>query len=236
MTTKTFRPQDPDLQKILKMIENMSGRYNKQTIFRDMVEMMALTISKESDSYRNQERSYDYDILLEKYYNKKEPASFHNMGQLQMQVMTTFLAHREAGDIIDVFGPLYSALNMDGKLGQFFTPWHISKMMAKMQIGNDDFAGDRYQSLCDPTCGAGGMFLAFAQCMNEIGEDYRHKLIVWGMDIDTTCAQMCYAQLALYQIPGIVNRGDSLKDPNGTADQWRTPAFFQYKWTERLAA
>lgn len=66
----------------------------------------------------------------------------------------------------DVLGPLYMELASRGRsaLGQFFTPSHISSMMAEITIGDvpPDDNGSLYR-VCDPACGSGVTLLAFAQ-------------------------------------------------------------------------
>ncbi len=235
MAKATYKPSDPELQEICKLIEDASGRFSKREIFSDLIELMACTIAKESDSYRNKEREKIYQQIIKKH-GEDASDSTHYMGRIQFHIMNTILKARESKDIMDVFGPLYSAMNMDGHLGQFFTPWHISHAMARMLFSKEEFEQRGYQTLCEPTCGAGGMILAAAQVLNEFGHDYKEKLIVQASDIDNNCAMMCYIQCSLYQIPAVVLCMNALEDPNGdnARDIWTTPVFFQMGWPKKL--
>lgn len=96
--------------------------------------------------------------------------------------------------------------------GQFFTPYHVSKMMAEINfvdlekhLNEKDFI-----TLSEPCCGSGGMIIAYAETMKNRGYNYQHQLYVEAVDIDELCFKMVYIQLALLGIPAKVIRGDSL--------------------------
>ena len=99
----------------------------------------------------------------------------------------------------DVLGPLYMELASRGgrsALGQFFTPFHISSMMAQMTIGDvpPDDNGSLYR-VCDPACGSGVMLLAFAQqALRQWGKAALLRLSLTGCDLDPFCARMLAVQ------------------------------------------
>ena len=233
MGKTTYKPNDPDLQNICKLIENASGRYSARDIFYDVVELMALTLAMTTDRRNDKSVHKAYQSLIEKHGEDKEDST-HYMGRIQYEIMNLFFKKREAKDIIDIFGPLHSAFNMgDSGLGQFFTPWHISVFMGKCILSKEDFAGDKFKTLSEPTCGAGGMILAAAQVVNEYRLDYREKLVAYGSDIDKLCCMMTYVQCSLYQIPAMIEHANALSmEPVGS--RWFTPAFYQMGWPEKL--
>ena len=70
--------------------------------------------------------------------------------------------------------------------GQFFTPYHVSKMMAEINfvdlekhLNEKDFI-----TLSEPCCGSGGMIIAYAETMKNRGYNYQHQLYVEAVDID----------------------------------------------------
>lgn len=113
----------------------------------------------------------------------------------------------------DFLGQVFSMLNLgNAKKGQFFTPYHISKLMAEISIGNvDNLLSDRELiTLSEPCSGSGGIIIAYAELLKEKGYNYQHQLFVEAIDIDEMCFMMTYIQLALYGIPARVMLGDTL--------------------------
>ncbi|MGH5832872.1 N-6 DNA methylase, partial [Serratia marcescens] len=67
-----------------------------------------------------------------------------------------------------------------------------------------------YITLSEPTCGAGGMVIAFAKVMLARGYNPQTQLRADCVDIDPVAARMCYIQLSLLGIPARVVIGNSL--------------------------
>jgi type I restriction-modification system DNA methylase subunit len=60
----------------------------------------------------------------------------------------------------DPLGELYMQAISNGHNGQYFTPTPKCDMMATMSLGESSTLG---QTVCDPTCGSGRMWLAAAK-------------------------------------------------------------------------
>ena len=127
--------------------------------------------------------------------------------------------------------------------GQFFTPYHICEMMAKIIVsGDEDLIRQEvkkrgYVSLCDPCIGGGAMMIGGAQALYGLGINYQQDAVFIGQDIDPTVAMMAYIQLSLLGCPGYVVVGNSLTEPmtghvlfgEGTERTYYTPMFFSEK-------
>jgi len=101
----------------------------------------------------------------------------------------------------DILGILYEELASHGGkqlLGQFFTPWSIASMMARMNADPDhQTAGNGLKAFSDPACGSGVMLLAKAnQLLEANGPDELRNWQFHGCDIDGICARMTAIQLA----------------------------------------
>jgi type I restriction-modification system DNA methylase subunit len=118
--------------------------------------------------------------------------------------------------------------------GQFFTPWDVGIMMARMQLGNvaDNFADKPFITLSEPACGAGCMALAFATVLRDAGYSPHQYLWVSATDIDPLAAGMAYIQLTLCGVPGEVVIGNSLCDERRRV--LHTFAHYQGNWPGRL--
>lgn len=103
----------------------------------------------------------------------------------------------------DILGELFMRLDVNSaRSGQFFTPWNIAEMMARMQFSRKHFdslvAEKGEVSVCDPAVGSGVMLLAFAKVVHdELGRKGVNKLRLYGIDIDRRCVLMCRIQLRM---------------------------------------
>ena len=127
--------------------------------------------------------------------------------------MTAWLVEWADEEMFDMLGYIYMHLELGSKkAGQFFTPYHLCRLMAKMQA--QDFDGTVID-VNEPTCGAGGNIIALAEAIKDRGYNYQQLLRVVCQDIDIKAVYMTYVQLTLYGIPAIVYQTDTLRDLNG---------------------
>lgn len=103
----------------------------------------------------------------------------------------------------DILGELFMRLDVNSaRSGQYFTPWNIAEMMARMQFSREQFeavvAEKGEVSVCDPAVGSGVMLLAFAKVVHgELGRTGLNRLRLYGTDIDQRCVLMCRIQLRM---------------------------------------
>lgn len=96
----------------------------------------------------------------------------------------------------DVLGELYMEYVSRGQHGQFFTPKHVSDLIAKI-------AGSEGKTVNDPACGAGRMLISAAKTN-------RDRFFV-GVDLDPICAKMATLNMWLFDLNADIYHGDSLK-------------------------
>ncbi len=106
----------------------------------------------------------------------------------------------------DVLGSVYMELGHSGakSLGQFFTPWNVAYMMARMMAPDNEPPSEfvrregRRLSICDPACGSGIMLLAVrAAVADRWGRDEVRHLALFGQDLDPICVAMARINLTL---------------------------------------
>ena len=154
----------------------------------------------------------------------------------------------EKGSYGDFLGELFMNLDLGNNLGgQFFTPYNICQMMARITIDGEK---DKMQaaidkqgwfSCMDCACGAGATLIAAAEASVEHGINYPYQVMFAAQEIDSTTALMCYIQLSLLGCAGYVVIGDSLCDPmtghvlfgEDSERCWFTPMFFEETWHRR---
>lgn len=187
---------------IVNAIRSLSGAHSVYEVFDDWVKMCALAISNAVDVTPQHQR--DREQLFEatkKKYTEAEIARFGEMlGLLTLEAEEKFS---------DILGWVYMHLEISSsRLGQFFTPYHICQMMAKMQKIEEKY------EFYEPSCGAGGNVIAMAERLHESGINYQEKMKATCQDLDWKAVYMCYVQMSLYGIPGKVIQGDTLAKPD----------------------
>ena len=135
----------------------------------------------------------------------------------------------------DFAGELYMASGTNSKgLGQFFTPYHVSHLMARCNFDTErlkaEIAADPNHviTIAEPTCGAGGLIVAAIDVMHTAGINYAHNMFIDCGDIDPRCFHMSYLTLSLLGAPAVVRLGDALTMKYHLA--WFTPAYI-FNWT-----
>ena len=207
---------------IIKEIQSMSGAHSVYEIFDDWVKMCALAISNAVDVLPSHQKSRDdLYVATTNKYNESEIKRFGDLlGMLTLEAEEGFS---------DILGYVYMHLEISSsRLGQFFTPYHICQLMAKMQKAVDETC---YMN--EPSCGAGGNIIAMAEHFHNSGIDYQKRMRVVCQDLDWKAVYMCYVQLSLYGINAKVIQGDTLLVPEQeTRDRntFYTPEFVRAGW------
>lgn len=219
-------------QALVKLIQTTAHRWSPHVVFSDFVELACLSLSNAVDRPQAQAREARYLEISGKYPKPDFEAFPRMLGHLTLALEACCIV----GELDDVLGRVYMQLELgNDRAGQFFTPIHISRLMAMVLVGDGAQAREKgFIDVLEPTCGAGGMVLAMADALRQAGLNYQQALHATCIDIDSRCAHMCYLQLSLLHIPAIVLHGNSLTDE--VWSRWYTPAHVLGGWRSRLAA
>jgi len=193
------------LKEFNSKLQSLDRSKSIETVFKDFLTLCSYSLAQ--PFYRNDEIEQKY-LDVAKHYTKEQAEEFPKL--LALLVFALEEKHQ------DFLGQVYSMNNFgNANKGQFFTPYHVSKMMAEIvnvdindiekQLENYD-----YVTLSEPCCGSGGMIIAYAEVLKEKGYNYQQQLFVEAVDIDEICFKMTYIQLSLLGIPARVIMGDSL--------------------------
>ena len=190
------------LKEFISKLQNLDHSRRVDNVFQDFLKLSTYAIAQ--PFYRSPEIEQNYLDIINRY-TKKQAEEFSKL--LAFLVMALEEKHQ------DFLGCVYMKLNLGNVAnGQFFTPYHVSKMMAEIcfvdiekQLEERDFI-----TLSEPCCGSGAMIIAYAQTLKEQGYNYQNQLFVEAVDIDELCFLMTYLQLSLYGIPARVMLGDTL--------------------------
>lgn len=183
-------------QDIIKQIKRLSGSRSSYEVFCDWIKCSALAIAQTTIYSKQRETQY---LSTAKKYSNEELQVFANMLNLLTETMEDQMA--------DILGDIFMQSGWGNKhTGQFFTPYCISRMMAKLVYSKTD----DIVSMNEPTSGSGGMIIAMADEMKSQGVDYQQKLRVVAQDLDFNAFYMCFIQLSLYGIDAKCVQGNSL--------------------------
>lgn len=193
-------------KKIVKCIQQLSGRYSPTSVFFDWVQCMALSISNtchmiHGDTWKQREETYKATMNK---YDEEERSKLAEMSGMLVIAMEEGLG--------DTLGEIYmDSIGGDSGKGQFFTPYSVSLACARLTLTQEN--ADGKITVNEPTCGSGGMIIAAAHVLRERGENYQRKLDVVCQDLDWTAVYMCYVQLSLFGIRAAVAQGNTLSEP-----------------------
>jgi N-6 DNA methylase len=229
---------DEHQRELVKLIREFSQRHHLHGVFSDFVEICALSISNSVDQPQFGKREKRYLEIVGKY-TKDEINRFAQMfAQLVLSFEKRVEDMRVAGaGLTDVLGETYMMLEIsNARAGQFFTPYEISRLMAKMIIGDggDAVKLHGFMRLQEPACGAAGMVIAAAESLHDTGHNYQDAMHATCIDIDPCCVHMAYVQLSLLHIPAIVVHGNALSAQ--VWGLWYTPAHILGGWRWKLRA
>lgn len=196
------------MNKLIKQIEEMAGKYNKGDIFKDFVLMTAVSISNRFEFDEDKEREYE---SIAKKYSKDELENFSSLVGMLVLGMES-----NPGDIL---GEIFMKLKIGNKKDQYFTPMNVARMMGEITDSDDE---KEFINVNDPSCGSGAMVIAKALNMYDKGINYQNNMRAVVQDLDRTVLLMCYVQLSFLGIDATCSVGDSLK-PNEVSEVWYTP-------------
>ena len=217
---------------IAKIFEGLTYRHSRWTVWSDFVLMAACTLSMLDVEHR-EERVQMYNNAAKKY-NAAELEKLRDIFEAVIQAI-------EENPDQDFLGELFMALELSNEArGQFFTPYSVCAMMAKMQCGDiaEKVEAKGYLSVNDPAVGAGALLIAFANECRAQGVNYQEHILFVGQDIDYVAAMMCYIQISLLGCAGYVIVGDTLTtpptEPLSNQNVWYTPMLYRDIWQWRL--
>lgn len=229
------RNKSPSNQPFVKLFNQLAYRFSPWEIWQDFITMFACALSNPVDKLHYEERENLYLKTIARY-DSKEQALFP---QLAAEVVIALEENPEQ----DFLGKIFMDLGLgDNWKGQFFTPYHVCELMARMTIGDirPQIEEKGYISIHDPCCGAGALLIAGAnEARRQLDGklNWQNHVLITGQDIDYTAALMCYIQLSLLGAPGYIKIGNSLTEPMASNDTpenyWFTPMYFSGVWTAR---
>ena len=211
-------------QAFINEFRQTATNLRRSEVFRDFVTLAASELDL-TRIHTPESRAHCSQITAR--YLPADIARMHTLFALLVQALSE--AHQ------DFLGSVYMELELGAdEMGQYFTPHHVSSLLAQLAAGDlmAQLKTCPYISLQEPTSGAGGMVIAFAEIMLQAGLNPSTQLQAITIDIDPLAADMTFVQLSLLGIPAIVNTGNTLTLKMNLTRH--TPVWFFSDWPERI--
>lgn len=217
-------------KELQQLIRATAHRWSQHEVFSDFVELASLSLSNAVDWRQFDAREARYLEIAKKYPRDQFERFPRMLGHLTL-AMEQCCATGELGDVL---GAVYMQLELgNDRAGQFFTPYHVSQLMARLLVGDGAEAREKgFLDVMEPACGAGGMVIAMADALRQAGLNPQSAMHATCIDIDPRCVHMTYLQLSLLHIPAIVLHGNSLSGE--VWSRWYTPAHVLGGWRRRI--
>jgi type I restriction-modification system DNA methylase subunit len=198
------------VHEFIKELNKVKDSKNGYELFNDFLTLTAATLYL----WKKDKKAEEEYLSVSKQYTKEELLKFGKLLDITIDALTDNQEQDFLGDVFQL-----GEYNNDKK-GQFFTPYHISHLMASMTVG-EDIPKEKIYRVIEPCCGAGGMMIATVAALKEKEFDFQNNAFFIGIDIDERCARMAYIQCSLLGIPAVIICGNSLTNE----EYWQRETF-----------
>lgn len=192
----------------IKCLEGIDRSRHAYDVFNDFLELSSLSLYNSIANDKNIEEQF---MKLSKPYGDTK----------QFAELLGIVAIALEKNPCDFLGEVYMQAGFGNKNnGQFFTPYHVSELMAKVSLSkecvNESIQTKGYISVSDPCCGAGGLIIAASQAILQMGFNPQKVMMFQCRDIDISCCYMSYIQTSLLGLTGAVIHSNTI-----TMEEWR---------------
>jgi hypothetical protein len=222
--------------KFAKALADISYAHNTDVNFRNFIEAAYCACAARTAPNIQVVNALEarYMAVATRYGDEKQRAM---MAVSKLFSRLAEAAHEYSGDFLGETFMMEEVCFKNTAKGQFFTPYGISKLCARLKCSPDVVesakAENRPVIVLDPACGSGGMVLAIAEAMSEQGFEPQEFMLATLVDVDPVCMQMAFLQMWLKNIPAICVHGNSL-----TLEEFErasTPGALLQRWPDESA-
>lgn len=238
-----------NVQRFINGFKLLLGSKNPYQVWSDLMLMFATSLQNSCTRFylesKNKTLINTWNAREEQYLKTIKQYSAKEQ-RIITQMFALLTMEYQDNPYQDLLGNIYMQLEIANKnAGQFFTPYNISQMSAKVTINKPMLSKQvhdkGYVSVNDPSVGAGGMLIAAAEvCSNLFKKlNYKNHVYFVGQDIDITCCHMSYIQISLLGLAGYIIHANTLTTPvvdyfKDNSLIWTTPYYNMDIWQGRI--
>lgn len=208
------------MKEIIKQFKELASNKDLWQVYKDFLEVVAISISNACDIGQAKEREKRYMDIAKTY----TPEQLNEISKIMALVVLEL--DKEPRDIL---GRIFMELGLGNKwTGQVFTPLNLADLLATLAFKEDEIEEKGYMTVTDPAVGGGVTIIGLVRAMIEQGYNPQKQLLVICGDLDIKAVHMTYIQLSLLGIPAIVKNQDALTLE--TMSIWYTPTYIWDLW------
>ncbi|WP_299911428.1 N-6 DNA methylase [uncultured Paracoccus sp.] len=197
----------PAVTAFLRALDQFDRSKTCTEIFRLFCEMAYCALAKRASPFSDQRDRLEaqYMDCVGRFPNKGDVRRMPEMMALSIEAI--------AGGGIDFIGQVAAEIGaLDAGLGQFFTPYEVSRLIADMSLGDAraQIEAQGFITVSEPAAGAGGMVLALADALESQGFHPARHIWVEAVELSRSTYHMAYIQISTRGIAGGVINGNSL--------------------------
>jgi type I restriction-modification system DNA methylase subunit len=179
-----------DISSFVKTFNQLCYGSDESKLFEDFLDICICCLS-------GQRYEEEYLSIIKRYSKEKVDLFVTLFSQM------VIIMDNDGAGLTDCLGEFFQNHITRGANGQFFTPPHVTDMMAQMTVGEDM----KDKTIMDPACGSGRMLLSAAKVSR--------RNYFFGADLDSRCCKMTTINLCLNGLIGEVAYMNSL-----TLEHW----------------
>lgn len=208
------------MKEIIKQFEKLAKEKDMWQVYRDFLEITAISISNVCDMGQAKEREKRYMDIAKTY----TPEQLNEISKIMALVVLEL--DKEPRDIL---GRIFMELGLGNKwTGQVFTPMSVADMMADVTLDKKEIEDKGYVTVYDSAVGGGVTIIGLIRAMLRQGLNPQKQLLVICGDLDIKAVHMTYIQLSLLGIPAVVKNQNTLTLE--TKSIWYTPTYIWDLW------
>lgn len=221
----------PQYKAVVNLFNSLTGSKAMWNVFQDCIEMIALSIQNSVEVFPERHEKHEKRYLdIIKQYSQSEMETI-------VKIYAELTKMLEDNPYQDLLGDLYMQLDMgSAALGQFFTPYHVSEMMAHCTFDADTVKSKidekGYITIGEPCIGGGANIIGYLKVLKDNGINYQQQCVIVGQDLSRISALMAYIVLSMLGCQAVIKIGDTLCNPYTSFfkevhinDIWYTPMF-----------
>lgn len=216
-------------KEFLSKLQSISHSRSMHNTFSDWLEIAAISMHQLPYHSGELEKDEAFDRLEAEYMERIKPYSKDELVVFSELLSLTITAHHN--DFSDFLGEVAGEENLLNKRsGQFFTPYHLCRAIAKMSFGSVEVQVKEkggILTVCEPAVGAGALVIASAEEVASQGVDPRAHLQFDCTDISRDAFNMAYIQLSALGLQAVVRHGNTLS--NQYWEHRATPQFLIFE-------
>lgn len=195
------------VSEFVRVLGDIDRSKHRDEVFRDFCELAYCALAKQASPFEDQRDALEaqYMDVVARYRSKDDVRRMPELLALAIPQISA-----GGSDFLGMVAGEIGALS--AQLGQFFTPYEVSRLMVEMNFqGADQIIADKgFVTVCEPAAGAGGMLLAVADVIEAKGYPLETSVWIEATELSQSTYHMGYIQITARGLPGRGICGNSL--------------------------